>query len=327
MQSQNALAAQSNGNNRSMLGYAGLAGVLFSLFAPIASLPIVGSVTFFSEPLSGWCIALFAAIIIGALGALRNRRGLLLVASAITGAVALLYFVGFQYRIHEIKNNLHTSFAGNPFSGLAEAAVNSVRLDWGIAVLIIAALLLLAAALMGSTFHAVGFSLGEDVRNNRKTSIGVIGAILVLVLASGVTTGVHAFQASQSQNKLGVLKIESFSRKIILKDYEQRRYNDQIEVLVTLRNTGKAPIKAYKGDLIFKDDLGDTIDTIGVSHESEGLDPGKTEIYDGTIDYNEFRPEMGKLRDTPIDQIHTTWKTTQLLFVNGETVKEEQSSK
>jgi hypothetical protein len=46
---------------------------------------------------------------------------------------------------------MEKDLAGNPFAGLGQAAVSSVQLQWGWAVLVIGACLVIAAAFMSTT--------------------------------------------------------------------------------------------------------------------------------------------------------------------------------
>jgi len=48
-------------------------------------------------------------------------------------------FVGFRSMISEMESKMDTELAGNPFRGLAEAAMSSVQMQWGWAVLLVGA--------------------------------------------------------------------------------------------------------------------------------------------------------------------------------------------
>ncbi|MBA4161688.1 MAG: hypothetical protein C0515_06360 [Novosphingobium sp.] len=57
-------------------------------------------------------------------------------------------FVGFQSTMSEMKSKMDSELAGNPFRGLAEAAMSSVQLQWGWVVLLAGAGLLTYAGWM-----------------------------------------------------------------------------------------------------------------------------------------------------------------------------------
>ncbi|MEE9913257.1 MAG: zinc ribbon domain-containing protein [Deltaproteobacteria bacterium] len=49
-------------------------------------------------------------------------------------------------KISEIKTEMETKLDGNPFRGLADMAMQSIQIQWGFAILIIGALLIIASA-------------------------------------------------------------------------------------------------------------------------------------------------------------------------------------
>ena len=59
------------------------------------------------------------------------------------GAIAMLGFTFFRFqsKMGEARAKMETGMADNPFRGLAEAAVNSIQLQWGWAVLVLGAVL------------------------------------------------------------------------------------------------------------------------------------------------------------------------------------------
>jgi hypothetical protein len=53
--------------------------------------------------------------------------------------------------MHDIKKNMNAKLADNPFRGLADAAVEAIQLQWGWAVLVLGASMLIAAAVIAKT--------------------------------------------------------------------------------------------------------------------------------------------------------------------------------
>ena len=51
-----------------------------------------------------------------------------------------------QARISEARTEMQSDLAGNPFGGIANAAMQSVQIQWGWAVLVVGAVLIIAAA-------------------------------------------------------------------------------------------------------------------------------------------------------------------------------------
>ena len=64
-------------------------------------------------------------------------------------AVMMFTFVNFQVRISGMKDEMESKLAGNPFRGFADVAMQSIQIQWGWAVLVIGAVLLIAAAAIG----------------------------------------------------------------------------------------------------------------------------------------------------------------------------------
>ena len=61
----------------------------------------------------------------------------------------LLYsFIIFQRKIAITKSEMEGELAGNPFMGLADAALESIQLQWGWALLVIGCALLIGSAFM-----------------------------------------------------------------------------------------------------------------------------------------------------------------------------------
>ena len=55
-------------------------------------------------------------------------------------------FINFQMRMSDVKAKMNADLAGNPFRGLADMAMQSVQLQWGWALLIVGAALVISSA-------------------------------------------------------------------------------------------------------------------------------------------------------------------------------------
>jgi len=60
--------------------------------------------------------------------------------------VLLFTFINFQLKMSEVKTDMESQLAGNPFRGFADVAMQSVQLQWGWALLIVGAALVIASA-------------------------------------------------------------------------------------------------------------------------------------------------------------------------------------
>jgi len=62
--------------------------------------------------------------------------------------IMLFTFINFHYRMSQVKAQMEAELRGNPFRGLADMTLQSVQLQWGWALLIIGAVLIIASAAM-----------------------------------------------------------------------------------------------------------------------------------------------------------------------------------
>lgn len=120
------------------IALAGSAILFVGAFMPIVSLPIVGSMNYFQNGRGdGVLIVVLAAAT--AFLAMTGRTRHVLWTGLAAAAMLLFTFIRFQTKMSEAKSSMEAELAGNPFRGLAEAAVGSVQLQWGWAVLLIGA--------------------------------------------------------------------------------------------------------------------------------------------------------------------------------------------
>jgi len=117
--------------NDKMIGFAGAGLLIVGLFVPIATLPFLGSVTMMSN---GFNIVATSLLVLGlASGFLvwADRRD----AVIWTGGSALLtvvyMFARLQWSMAEMQAAMSEKLEGNPFAGIAQAAMASVGLQWG----------------------------------------------------------------------------------------------------------------------------------------------------------------------------------------------------
>lgn len=131
------------------LGIAGAAILFVGVFAPIISAPIVGNQNYFQNGEGDGIILIVLAAVAFALAVGRQFR-ILWVPGA--GALSVLAYTYFNVRagIADMRADLQTDLAGNPFAGFAEMAVQSIQLQWGWALLIIGAGLLIASSVVAA---------------------------------------------------------------------------------------------------------------------------------------------------------------------------------
>ncbi len=137
-------------NIKQLAGLLGSLILIVAVFAPIVSIPIMGSINYFQNGKGDGVIILVLAIVSLILIFLEKYKGLW-VTGGISFAVMMFTFVNFHYEISGAKNDIRREFGDNPFTDLADMAIQSVQLEWGWALLIVGAALLIFSAASSST--------------------------------------------------------------------------------------------------------------------------------------------------------------------------------
>jgi hypothetical protein len=123
-------------DKRQTIGFAGAAALAIGVFVPLVSMPIVGSLTYFNNGKGDGVLVLALAVNSALIILAKKYRALWL-----TG-LASLGLMGYTFlHITQAFAAMERKLATNPFRGLANA-----QMQWGWALLVIGAMLLLAAA-------------------------------------------------------------------------------------------------------------------------------------------------------------------------------------
>lgn len=132
-------------NKKQTLGLIGSAMLFVGVFTPLVNLPIVGSMNYFMNGEGDGNIVLILAVISFLLVLTKKYEGLWLTGFASLG-VMLFTFFNFQSIMTNAKTEMQAQLAGNPFAGIGDLVMQSVQLQWGWAILIIGAILVICAA-------------------------------------------------------------------------------------------------------------------------------------------------------------------------------------
>jgi hypothetical protein len=140
---------------RQLMGVIGVVMVAVGVFCPFVSFPIVGSISYFANGKGDGTIVLAAALLAGGLvlGHYYKQAGLL--GAAILALIGFAVFQ-FQSKMGEAKAEMTRDLHDNPFSGLAEGMMNTVQLQWGIGLMVVGALLIIAAAVWNPSASSRG---------------------------------------------------------------------------------------------------------------------------------------------------------------------------
>lgn len=130
---------------KQILGFLGSSLMFLGVFSPAISIPIMGNLNYFQNGKGDGVFILIFALASFVLTLLKMYR--LLWFTGLGSLLILIYtFITLQVKISEVKNQLESQLAGNPFRGFADTALQSVQLQWGWALLIIATFMLFASA-------------------------------------------------------------------------------------------------------------------------------------------------------------------------------------
>lgn len=124
-------------SKKQKLGIAGSLLLFFGAFTPIISMPMIGNVSYFHNGKGDGVIILVLAIISLFL-VFKNKYEKLFITGGLSLLILMFTFINFQLEMSAIKEEMEMSLADNPFRGIADMAMQSVQLQWGWAVLLIA---------------------------------------------------------------------------------------------------------------------------------------------------------------------------------------------
>ncbi|NJO59290.1 MAG: hypothetical protein HC836_13540 [Richelia sp. RM2_1_2] len=219
---------------------AGAVLLAIGVFCPIISAPIIGTLNYFHNGNGDGVILLILSAISIFLVLKHEFRYLWWTGLASLG-VTILGFLGFQWKLSEIKSSMESELEGNPFRGLADATVNSIQLQWGWVVILLGIGLILGGVYFyeRQNINKSGYvTYLLDLINFRKSKKAYLFAGLVLVglILPKVFTGLKAqaeyraavSEASQSEAKLN---IGSINRGQQVMQLEKDRFSTSITEL------------------------------------------------------------------------------------------------
>ncbi len=177
-------------NVAQLIGFIGVGLLLLGNFCPIVSLPIIGTLSYFRNG-SEEGIALIG-LSIASLFCLIQKRFSWLYGTGIWALfLVVARFLQLQMALEETKSKTGRELVGNPFSSLADLAVESIQLQWGWVILFLGVTLVLTAAYLQKrkldrqAFAAMG--------------IAFIGTFLLLVLKPTILSIQYSGQANRAK--------------------------------------------------------------------------------------------------------------------------------
>lgn len=328
---------------KALLGYSGAALMVVGLFCPILHVPFFGGIDFLSVSGFGSLVIGVSAFAAAYARYQENDRIAFLsgLAALITVVITLLLIL---VRLANVHARLQQGLLGDPFSGIAEVGISAVHIDWGLLLLFLACMSVLASAVTTPTGAVTkeAILLGTDpgqysvqsFKSDCRTFIvrypvparAVFIGVVLLVLYAVADRGFAYYMAYQKSATLGALSLVSVSKSYEPSNVDQGQYEDKEDLVLYFKNIGRTSIRAAEGTLRVKDLFGNKLEAIRID-VNDTIAPGAPYRWEGTVQINEFEAGDIKLRDLLQDQLHFFWHTHDLVFNDGSTVSDTTNTK
>ena len=134
---------------RKIIGLIGAALLVIGAFCPILKVPFLGTISYFgtSGGYDGMYIIILAVLSLALILYDKSYR-MLWITGGIPIAMVVYTVITFQSKVNEVKAQIDTELKNNLFKGVIDMMIQSVQLQFGIAVIGIAAVMLIVAACM-----------------------------------------------------------------------------------------------------------------------------------------------------------------------------------
>jgi hypothetical protein len=179
-------------NKRMLLGISASIAMLIGALCPVATLPIVGNINYVANG-RGDGVFIIALSLVSIFFSVTERYKLLRYTGCASLTLMFFTLFRFQFAISEVNSSM-AELAGNPFRGLAEAAVGSFGLGWGWLLLITGAVTILITSFLeiadGRIFLRSEY-LNPTKAGNFKENILILGtsSFLIGLLFAAMTSG------------------------------------------------------------------------------------------------------------------------------------------
>ncbi|MDD5688650.1 MAG: hypothetical protein PHQ76_00010 [Caldisericia bacterium] len=109
---------------------------------------------------------------------------------------------------------------------------------------------------------------------------------------------------------------EKISVELIQKSYVKGDFEDFITIKFRLTNKTEKDIKGIKGTIIFYDIFDSEIYRTTLSYD-EGISKNSSEVWTGSIAYNQFMEEHQKLKNTELENLKLKWEPSVIIYQDG----------
>lgn len=209
------------------LGIAGSIILFLGVFAPIVSIPIMGSLNYFQNGKGDGTIIIILAVIALILTLAKKYKGLWFPGLCSLG-VLVFTFVNFHIRISQAHSDMQQELANNPFSGFGELVLHAVQLQWGWAILVFGAALILGAA--GVNMYKSRTDLRERNSHRRLLMLALISVALVTTLLFVATNLLN--QSTERETLPSSDETEEAAPNVQINEDEAVLHRSKIEIRV-----------------------------------------------------------------------------------------------
>lgn len=191
-----------------LLSIVGSIILFIGVFMPVVSAPIVGNLNYFQNGKGDGIIIIGLALVSILLTLGKKYSGLWVTGLGALGVLGYTYY-NINSKMSAAKDMVDKELVGNPFRGLADIAMQSFQIQWGWAILIIGAVLVISAAISGKNqIDELNNKEAFDLSGMHIT--GIIIAILVLsvgvffynynLIKTNITTCISSFYGYDDKN-------------------------------------------------------------------------------------------------------------------------------
>ena len=217
----NKVSAATLSSTPKLLGILGSIILFIGVFMPIVSAPIVGSLNYYQNGKGdGIVIITFAFVTI--LLTLGNKyKGLWITGLGSLGILGFSYY-NINSTISAAKEMMNKELSGNPFRGLADTAMQSFQIQWGWAILIVGAVLVISAAISAKN---------QIIESGDENSFKLTGMHITAIIAVALLFSVGLFFYNFSVQKSRIAQcISSYY------GYDDKNYSYEIPISVVYKN-------------------------------------------------------------------------------------------
>lgn len=326
---------------RLLLGVVGSIVLFIGVFMPLFSVPIIGNMNYFQNGKGDGVVIIILAGVSLFLALTERFKGLLITGILSLAMMAFTFF-GFQWKMSQARAAMSKS--DNLFKGLGEKMLETVQLQWGWAILIVGAGMLIAAALIKSRQNDDNGEIVAERNNNSLYAVLAVAGVTVTAwiclavvpqfndgtnpifggrnnssseeMAAKEKSETDANLAKQREPLLNALSVNLVSKNFKAADFYAGRPSDNLTFSVQQINKSAKDIRGFKGVFAIKDIFGDEI--IRISYKSDVvLRAGQSKKDEMGMNYNQFMDSHKKLGSMAMENLRIQWQPEMVMFADG----------